>query len=45
MRAKYLSRCGTTPFWCMVTQFQGSLLSWKRATEVERCTSRSFVVR
>ena len=33
-------RWGTTPFWCIVTQFQGSLLSWYRATDVDRCTSK-----
>ena len=40
-----LNRCGTTPFWCMVTQFQGSLLNWNKATEVDLCTSRSDVVK
>ena len=37
-----LKRCPTTPCWCMVTQFQGSLLNWKRACEVVLWTSMSL---
>ena len=36
-----LKRCVTTPYWCMVTQFQGSLLSWNNANVVVIWTLRS----
>ena len=36
-----LKRCVTTPYWCMVTQFQGSLLSWNNANVVVMWTLRS----